>query len=279
MMTTEQRYLFDLSGFLHLENVLSDVELQRCREASDQYINTPSEELSSDFSTQNGIGYENGFAWDKALEALVFHPAYWPMVKEFTENRPRFKSGTMIVNFPEQETKPPRFLHCAKEDFGRYVTRYDVLNGRIFCNDFVIFPYFWDVKPGDGGLVVLPGSHKSEFDRPDTLFDGGKMGNTPPEGTLNITPKSGDVVVLSELTTHGVLNWQAKDRKRCILSLRYTLQYREDDYLEFSPNQGEIGHLSDTLRERLSPETLELMARGGYQEIKEIVHRNVVTLS
>ena len=115
---------------------------------------------------------------------------------------------------------------------------------------------------------MLPGSHKSEFDRPETLFDGGNLGDTVPKGTLNITPKAGDVVVMTELTTHGALRWQAKDRKRCTLILRYTLQYL-----------GGTGRLSDTLCERLSPETLELMARGGYQEIKEIVHRDVVTLS
>ena len=42
---------------------------------------------------------------------------------------------------------------------------------------------------------------------------------------------------------------------------------------------GGKGPMSDTLRERLSPETVELMAQGGYQDIKEIVQRDVVTLS
>ncbi len=268
-MTPEQRYLFDLNGFLHLENVLSDAELEKCREATDRYMNTPLEELPPDFGTANRIGYDHGFAWDKALEALVFHPAYWVIVKELTNNRPRLKSGTMLVNLPGQEYESQRVLHCARDDFGRYVTQYDVRNDRIFCNDFVIFPYFWDVNPGDGGLVVLPGSHKSEFDRPKTLFDGGILGDTPPQYALNVTPKAGDVVILTELTTHGTLRWQPTERKRATLILRYGLQYLP----------GGKGPMSDTLRERLSPETVELMAQGGYQDIKEIVQRDVVTLS
>ena len=268
MMTPEQRYLFDLTGYLHLENVLSEVELSKCQEATDRYINTPADELPPDFGTEDGRLCANGFAFDKALEALVFHPGYWPIVKEFTDGRPRFRRGSMLVNQPDEEESHAQRLHCAREDFGRYITRYDVRNERIYCNDFVILPYFWDVEPGDGGLVVLPGSHKVEFDRPQSLFDGGELGDTAPAHAVNITPKAGDVVVVTELLTHGALRWQAKDRKRCTLVLRYSPHYL-----------GGPDGISDTLRERLSPETLELMAPGGYQEMKELVKRDAVTLS
>lgn len=268
MMTPEQRYLFDLTGYLHLENVLSEEELHNCREASNRYINTPPEELPPDFGTTDRRLYQNGFAFDKVLEALVFHPAYWPTVKELTDNKPRFILGSMLVNHPNENAPQGQPLHCSRENFGRYVTRYDVRNDRIYCTDFAIFVYFWDVYPGDGGLVVLPGSHKVEFDRPETLFDGGQLGDTPPPCSVNITPKAGDVVVMTELTTHGGLRWQSKDRKRCVLVLRYAPHDLD------RPDR-----LTDTLRERLSPETLELMAPGGYQETKEVVHRDIVTLS
>ena len=33
-----------------------------------------------------------------------------------------------------------------------------------------IFPYLSDVHEGDGGVLVLPGSHKSEFVRPPELY-------------------------------------------------------------------------------------------------------------
>jgi ectoine hydroxylase-related dioxygenase (phytanoyl-CoA dioxygenase family) len=57
-------------------------------------------------------------------------------------------------------------LHCAREDCGWQTRRYGVKDGHIHCNDFICFFYFTDVNPGDGGVVVLPGSHKSEFERP-----------------------------------------------------------------------------------------------------------------
>jgi hypothetical protein len=267
MMTPEQRYLFDLNGYLHLENVIAGKELEACQRAVEDYISTPAAELPVDFGTTNGRMFENGFAWDKCLEALVFHPAYWSIIREFTARKPRFLRGTMLVNMPGDDQVHAGSFHCAREDYGWYSTRYECRDSQIYCDDFVIFPYFYDVHPGDGGLAVLPGSHKSNFPRPKTLFNGGDLTDGLPDHALNLTPKAGDVVIISELLTHGALRWTPEDRKRAVLALRYSPQFRGGDYI------------TDAIRARLSPETLELMAPGAYWEEKEIVGRDVVTLS
>ena len=41
MMTPEQRYFFDLTGYLHLEGVLQGAALQKAQEAAQRYIDTP----------------------------------------------------------------------------------------------------------------------------------------------------------------------------------------------------------------------------------------------
>ena len=267
MMTQEQRYLFDLHGYVHLKNVLSEQELTACQHAVERYMATSDDEMPEGFGTKDRRLYENGFAWDKSLEALVCHPAYWPIIKEFTMGKPRFLRGTMLVNNPGDTETHAGSLHCAREDYGWYSTRYDCREGTIYCDDFVIFPYFYDVKPGDGGLVVIPGSHKCNFPRPESLFNGGDLGSELPEHTVNITPEAGDVVIFSELLTHGAMPWKAQDKKRVVLALRYAPQYRGGDFI------------SDSVKGRLSPETLELMAPGPYWEEKEIVSRDIVSLS
>jgi hypothetical protein len=40
---------------------------------------------------------------------------------------------------------------------------------RLHIEDCVVFPYLDSVLDGDGGLLVMPGSHKSEFTRPSEL--------------------------------------------------------------------------------------------------------------
>lgn len=130
-------------------------------------------------------------------------------------------------------------------------------NGRVFCDNFVAFPYLDSVNEGDGGLIILPGSHKSKFTRPPHLFgdwsrdkqpdpatdskiDWGAVPDGPPTAgaspgiglhktlVANITPQAGDILIMPEATCHGVLPWRAPaGQRRRILSLRFHIQHGE----------------------------------------------------
>ena len=93
-MTPEQRYWFDLTGYLHIREAMSADELGAAQEAAQRYIDTPPGELPPGFGV-DGKRYLHGFAFDKALERLAFHPSIWPIIKEFTNDRPRLISGTL----------------------------------------------------------------------------------------------------------------------------------------------------------------------------------------
>ena len=162
----------------------------------------------------------------------------------------------------------PAGLHCARE--GRYwATRYQVKDGRIFCNDLVCFFYLTDVNPGDAGLIVIPGSHKSQFKRPDELLTPDSDGIDPEPDPVftNLTPQAGDFLFCSELLTHGVLRWRPTDRDRRLLILRYKPQYMGKS------------SFSSAILDRLSAETLELISSVPYHHIKDIVKQDVVTLT
>ena len=255
-MTPEQRYMFDLTGYLHLEKVLSDTELENAQAATRRYMDTADEDLPPGFE-RDGKRHVHGFAFDKCLEALTMHPATWPIIMELTNGKPRLLSGTLQVDEPGKPSGGR--LHCAREDFGWESTRYEVRDSRIYCDDFVVFPYLDDVFPGDGGLLLLPGSHKSNFDRPKSLFNGGEVTDELPPGVVNITPKAGDALVMPEAMTHGILPWTPADRIRRILVLRYRPQHKDSS-----------SEIPDEIRKRLSPETLELMETGSFKHVKEI---------
>lgn len=268
-MTPEQRYFFDVTGYLHLENVITGDELKAAQEAADTYINASPEELPDGFDA-SGKHLPNGFAFSRALEALTMHPATWSIIKELTNNKPQLARGTMIadrVGVPEGGEALR--LHCAREDYGRDRNCFENRDGKIYCDDFVVFPYLTDVYPGDGGLLVVPGSHKAEFDRPEHIFNNGTIDdvNQIPKGVENITPKAGDILIISELLTHGALPWQPKDRYRCILTLRYRPQDRGES------------RVPEVVRTRLAPETLELISRADHNHTKEIVKKDIITLT
>jgi hypothetical protein len=45
-------------------------------------------------------------------------------------------------------------------------------------------------------------------------------GQPVPPGVLNVCPKAGDVVVISERVLHGALRWRPRDRERRFLTCR-----------------------------------------------------------
>lgn len=283
-MTPEQRYFFDLTGYLHLERVLQGPALEQAQQAAQRYIDTAPDRVPPGFQInlerEHFNWYLHAFAFDKALEALTVHPSTWPIIKELTGGRPRLTTGNMMVDF---RGKPFHGLHSGREgahskgdpDLQRF---YHVWDGRILCNDLVFFFYLTDVYPGDGGLIVLPGSHKSNFPRPRELFYPGSYTETGyndsyfstevPEGVVNFNPKAGDVVVISELVVHGALSWVPADRDRRFLTLRYSTQFL-----------GDKDPFPDGVKARLSPETLELIAVAPYNHRKRIVDQEVVTLT
>ncbi len=261
-MTPKQKYLFDLNGYLHISSVLTDDQLTKAQLAVDRCINTADAQLTTG----------RNFAFDKSLEALALHPQTFSIIKALTDNKPRLNRGTLAINTHEQNKITQ--LHCAREDCGWQTRRYLVKNGQIFCNDIVVFFYFADVLSGDGGLVVLPGSHKSEFERPPNLFFPDLNDPNPRlhPALKNIRPKAGDVIILTELTTHGVLVWKPKNRDRRFLILRYKTQYFQDE-------RGRRQPFSDEILAKLSPETRELVAFGDYEHIKEIAKKEEMTFS
>ena len=139
MMTAEQRYRFDLHGYLHVRNALSAEELAAARKAAERYVDTPPEKLPEGFGV-DGKRFLHGFAFDAALERLAMHPSIWPIVKELTRGRPRLASGTLQVNAASEDTSQAMRLHCARDDFGWDAIRYEVRDGRIFCDHTVVFP-------------------------------------------------------------------------------------------------------------------------------------------
>lgn len=272
MLTPEQRYFFDITGYLHLRDVLSESELRPAQEAAERYISMAPAQWPSGFSADlerpDLTGYKNGFAFDKALEALTLHPTTWPILMEFTNLRPRFTSGTLGYNRHGQWFHP---LHAGWTPTHRPDTRrYYIEDGQIRCTDFIFFFYLTDVLPGDGGLIVLPGSHKCHFGKPSDMFyqdtydNEGYIADFVPTGVHNVAARAGDVVVISERLIHGALSWKPKDRDRRFMIMRYNVQHVVSGGLEPFPEE---------ITDRLAPETIELTELAPYNYIKEIVKK------
>ena len=181
------RYQLDTFGFIHLRNCLSPTELAEAQDAAQRYIDAaainpsslPGLPVPGAGGTAGIFGqdpkdprrFENGFAFDKALERLATHPSIWPIVLELTGGRPKLVSGTLQVDRADIYAHGLS-LHCAREDGGGPSVRVEVRGETLFCDNFVFFPYLDDVHAGDGGIPshVLQTPTTSGFLSPSCLI-------------------------------------------------------------------------------------------------------------
>ena len=278
-MTPEQKYLFDLTGYLKIPGVLRGADLARAQEAAQRYIDTPQDEVPDGFEINlerdHFNWYMHAFAFDKALEAITMSPATWPLILELTRGKPRLALGNMMVN---RHDAPFHGLHSGGPFNRPSVWRYFVHEGGIYCSDLICFVYLTEVREGDGGFIAIPGSHKANFKMPRAMFYPGSHtddgynddfnSSAVPPGVASFPVEAGDVILTTERVTHGALTWTPKDRDRRFLTLRYSTQY-------YSPSDS----FPDGVKAKLSPETLELIQPAPFKYTKEIAKLDAITLS
>jgi len=99
-----------------------------------------------------------------------------------------------------------------------------------------------DVKEGEGGFAIVPGSHKANLPPPPAV-----LRNEAPPGVLQQPAlKAGDAVLFSEATMHGALPWQPSDERRFAL---YRYGPAHHGY-----GRGYLDGWSDEMMSDLSPE-------------------------
>ena len=273
-MTAQQRYEFDLNGYFVIRNAVPREQLEQARAALDE-----------------GVSFV--YTADPRLGILAFNRVAWPVIMELSGGGPMIRIGSGIHNptYGGSGHAGGGPLHCNREhqrtstsgspSMAQYkVTR----SGTIFCTDFLLFVYLDGVRPGDGGLCLVHGSHKSRFERPPGSFgtfglnnftiagtgiqpegyvsrphelDGGNRG---PAHTSNPCVEAGDIIVMSECTSHATLPWLRMDAPRRVLGLRFKPQYAHQ------PEDG----LTEQQILQLPPEIRELRKYAAPGVVKSI---------
>lgn len=230
-LTPEERYLFDLQGYLVIEDVLGAGELNdlnRLLDDRDLWHRPRGEDLSFDFWQNDDHQVSAGplHMWDEPFRRLIAHPSIVGHLTEILGPRFRYDHGHAMVM---TRGGRPFELHGGGTPWDNAIA-YEVSEGRIRCGLVVVHYALCDVGPADGGFCALPGSHKSSFACPESFKP-----LTDPGSWIEPVPlKAGSVVLFTEALTHGTLPWTA-DHERRALFYRYTPghmafvgRYRED---------------------------------------------------
>jgi hypothetical protein len=224
VMSDEEKYFFDLTGYLVVRGALTAEEVSECNDAIEHYADrlrarsTDGGGLSRGSSALQGktgrleltgmLGWEPPYR--EPFRKFLVHPVVVSRLNEMSGKGFRLDHGPLLIG--AEEGTEGHQLHGSGEPFSQS-TWYHHQNGRIFCRGVTVAWQLCDVNEGDGGFCLVPGSHKSGFRPP--------KGVTTAENDMGLVVqpvmKAGDVLFFAETATHGTLPWHGKGPRRSIL--------------------------------------------------------------
>jgi hypothetical protein len=233
-MSEREQYLYDLQGFLVVRGFLSDEEVSQLNLSLDanadhrgeygppnlysgDWCNRPMEGQHAPFRHYAGM-LTWDVPWCRPFRDLLAHQKLIPYLNTMFGRGWKLDHGVDVLT--SQAGCEGLKLHGSGNvsfNGSRFYTYQngDMRNGLIVCQY-----YLTDADPGDGGLCVIPGSHKANFDCPDPILSY----EEDIEAVYQIPVRAGDLVMFNEATTHGTLPWRGPGERRTAL-YRYSPKY------------------------------------------------------
>jgi hypothetical protein len=216
-MSTDEKYLFDLLGYVVVRDVLSAEHLEVANAAIDASELTQSPEYFGDSAALKGENSStrlsssgNLLELDKPFcdpfREMLAHPKTIPHLNTILGEGWRLDHGPGLIAMDKGCSGG--MLHGSFDN-----APYFYREGRIFTGLCVIEYLLADEGPGDGGVSVVAGSHKANLTCPAKMLRWEQY----QEFVTEVNAKAGDAVIFSEACTHGTLPWTADHQRRAIL--------------------------------------------------------------
>jgi hypothetical protein len=203
-LTPEEKFLFDLQGYLVIKGALSAAEVAALNAIAERKSPTRS----------GGVAYGRVFqasAWGPPYQALIDHPSIVPYLLGLVG--PRFRLDHDYCIFTTKGGTGQE-LHGGESDANPdHWYRY---RDGVMRNGLTVVTYcLTRANEGDGGFCCIPASHKSHF-----------VGNLPadvrgyrrrPSYVIQPPLEAGDVVIFTEALVHGTAPWTADHERRALL--------------------------------------------------------------
>ena len=186
-MSNEQDYAFDVAGYLHLPGVLSQPQVDALNRVLDEVG-----------EAEGMLGWSVGRR-DLFRDLLVHPQLVWYL--------------NQLVGHGFRLDQAPRLLGRRKDDITESLvggdeprnpsSAYFQQNGRRTSQGLKAVWVLEDVATGDGGLVVVQASHKSNVETPADLLTGVDDMGLVQQPAL----RAGDLLLVAESTLQGMRSW------------------------------------------------------------------------
>jgi len=204
-MTENEKYLFDLQGYIAVKNALDRSQITELNRILDEHIAAESED---NMSTQRFGGLLD---WGQPFLDLIDHGPVVPYLELMLGGK--FRLDHVYLDVIRAGTSPiGANLHGGAAPFNPSMY-YRCENGRFYNGLTVVAYNLADVGPDDGGFGCVPGSHKSNFVFPADWRD---MDQGLQPIVERVTGPAGTAVIFTEALTHGALPWTGAGERRTV---------------------------------------------------------------
>ncbi|MCX5659937.1 MAG: hypothetical protein NTW19_09475 [Planctomycetota bacterium] len=164
-MTDEQKYLFDLKGWLLFPGLLNDAQLAPIREHLLRFM-----------ADKASLPEEQRDVFGGAAQVLLDHPVIVSVLNEILSHQTvaseelygfRIDHSALFHRKPGSDTFNPHG-GGGLVNFAGNSHHYQIMPGKIFSG---LTRVVWEINgvPAGGGTMLLSGSHKTAFPRPESL--------------------------------------------------------------------------------------------------------------
>jgi ectoine hydroxylase-related dioxygenase (phytanoyl-CoA dioxygenase family) len=243
-MTPEEKFVFDLQGYLVIKNVLSDTEVAAMNAIADATFPRP--------PGQSGRRTTRVSTWGPSFQDLMDHPRILPYLTELIDDKFRLDHDYCIFM---NQGDTGGHLHGGEGHEGDHWYKYR--DGRMRNGLCVVTFFLSPAAAGDGGFACIPGTHKSNFIR-DIPRDVMRF-ERPAEYVVQPPVEAGDALFFTEALVHGTLPWRAAHERRALL---YKFSPGYSAWSQKYPNPDDYENLTEQQRRILSPPSV-----GGRPEV------------
>lgn len=248
MISIEERFLFDLQGFLILRGVL-DADL--CATLAKRILELETQKFDDEWQASLAPGVKarltrettvahqirhNGLPrLDTIFDCLIDHSTVLPYVQEFV-GEPQLINTWSIA----------KAQHSPRGGWHRGVptTDYAYKDGLIRSRMFNTVYFLTDNGLDDGCMVALPGSHKSHIDLGWQDYEGL---DTP--GAVPILGQAGDVLIFSEALLHDGLFKRSEGMR---VNLYYNYVHAHYNVMMREPSNAHHFYFPPQIRQRFT---------------------------
>ena len=266
--TDLEKFLFDLNGYIIVEDALSLPEVAELNSIIDTIMPLEPDEwygyIHGRGESASDIQLQQIYEAGEAFERLIDHPSWFEKLKCFVggEGTFDFHHGPLFIDeafaIVRDSGKATR-MHSGGFD-GVKRTQYRFHNGRFQCGQVNMLLALTDMMPGDGATMAIPGSHKSNFPHPQ--LEGKKIsaqGSSMDDiaGAVEINIRAGSAILFVDALSHGSARRINPGQRRVVI-YRYGPSWGNHRY-GYEPSKELLERLTPERRKIVKP--LELLTR------------------